>query len=85
MKEICISVKSLFERYGEKLTYCTISRDDGNYYDLQTEEAGTVCMDGEVCLIIEENEDEITLTNSDGEIPTTFNLTREEFGIATYI
>lgn len=80
----CISIKSLYEKYGYNLTYCNISTEDDGYYDLQTEEAGTVCMDGESCKIIKQDDKQITLTNYDGEMRTTFVLTKEEFEVATY-
>jgi len=83
MKNICISVKALYDKYGEKLSYCNISTEDDGYYDLQTEFSGTVCMDGENCEVIEENDDVVKLLNKDGEINTTFTLTLEEFYIAT--
>lgn len=41
-------------------------------------------MDGETCLIIEENDSTVTLQNSDGEVTFTFVLTKEEFEVSTF-
>ena len=90
LRERCISIKSLFEKYGEVLEHNYIDytyqvENKNHYYDLKdkvTDEL--VCMDGETCLIIEENDSIVRLQNSDGEVTTTFVLTKEEFEVSTF-
>jgi len=84
-RNICISVKTLYDLYGTNLKYCTISTKEKGYYDLKTEEAGIVCMDGETCTILSEINNEIILVNENGETPTTFRLTREELEVASFV
>ena len=90
LKEKCISIKSLFEKYGEVLTHNyidhTYQEENGNhYYDIRDKITGELmCMDGETCLIIEENDSTVSLQNSDGEVTFTFVLTKEEFEVSTF-
>lgn len=83
-KKVCLSVESLYNKYGKDLTYCTISVEDKGYFDLQTLEAGTVCMDGETCEVISDKGNEVTLINREGESDYEFKLTKEEFGVACF-
>lgn len=41
-------------------------------------------MDGETCLIIEENKNIFVLANSDGEQVTTFTLTNDEMKVGSF-
>ena len=81
-KTVCLSIERLYEKYGESLTHCTISTKDEGYFDLRTIEAGIVCMDGEECEVLKDDEFGITLINRDGEADCEFKLTKEEFEIA---
>ncbi len=84
MKEHCISVKELFEKYGNHLTYCEISTEDDDersYYDLvDKRDHGILCMDGESCEVLQEGKDLVVLFN-DG---LTFCLTQEEYAVAVF-
>lgn len=82
MNKVCLSIKSLYDGYGENLAYCNISIDDEGYYDLQTLEIGTVCMDGEECEILSDNKGIVILVNNNGECNCQFKLTKEEFETA---
>lgn len=78
-REVCISVKLLYEKYGNDLSFCSI-RVDEDYYDLVINEQ-VVCMDGEECIINKHTEKGYVLSNHNGEVTTTFFLTDEEFKI----
>ena len=88
-----ISVKELYERYGEQLEFAEIRNesDDGrNYYDLMVDDH-VVCMDGETCKIVNRREPDaydrdgyVELLNEDGEQKAYFRLTCREFEIATF-
>jgi hypothetical protein len=90
LRERCISIKSLYEKYGEVLEHnyidYTYQEENGNhYYDLKNKDTHElVCMDGETCLIIEANDSIVRLQNSDGEVATTFVLTKEEFEVSIF-
>lgn len=92
MKTACISVKTLYEHFGEKLTYGIIEKDygsneesDRHYYDLYNMHDDMIaCMDGENVQIVEENETSIKFLNTDGEKDVEFLLSREEFEIASF-
>ena len=82
----CISVSALYNEYGENLEYCRIEHtlEGGkDYYDLHSGNH-LVCMDGEQCRIILQNEDIVELSNADGEAEKTFRLTAQEFAVATF-
>jgi len=86
MREACLSIKALYDKFGEHLTYGKIlvdRTDDNNYYDLLVSD-GIACMDGEVCEIVHKDDNAVTLVNHDGEVDMTFKLTREEFGVANF-
>ena len=86
MEEVCISVKALYDKYGETLEWCDIIveiTDGFDYYDLVVLNE-IVCMDGEICKVFHETDNVITLSNNEGEFDFRFNLSREEFNIATF-
>ncbi len=78
----CISVKALYEKYGDHLTYCDINYtydEKNNYHDLvDKRNRGILCMDGEFCEVLLEANGIVVLLN-DG---VTFCLTREEYYVA---
>lgn len=55
---------------------------DSAYFDL-CDTDGCVCCDGEECLFEKKGHDYV-MTNNEGETTTTFTLTEEEFGVATF-
>ena len=90
-KAIGISVKALYDTYGEKLTYSRIERTiDGNdiYYDLYNDKNILAIMDGEtaigeIAIITNKDIDSITLVSTaDGN--NSFRLSREEYEIAVF-
>lgn len=86
-KNICISLKSLYEKKGECLHYggCIEFYNDGksDYYDLRHPEIGTiVCCDGEECEVISEDKEKLVLSNISTKIE--FCLTQEEYAVAVY-
>lgn len=84
MRKECISVKALYEKFGEHLTYCDIStEDDGeqSFYDLvDKKNRGFLCMDGESCEVLQESDGIVVLLN-DG---VTFCLTQEEYAVTSF-
>lgn len=80
----CISVESLYSKYGKTLSYCSIIEDIGDeaYYDLFFG-GELACMDGENCVVVKEG-DKYILKNSNGEKDIEFILTEEEFKVATF-
>lgn len=80
-KTIC--VKTLYEKYGCHLMNGNIIEVDNEYYDLLTRNRELACMDGEVCEVINENENYYKLINKNGEQDVEFCLTKKEFEIAT--
>ena len=83
---VCISVQTLYEQMGACLSHTRIEYldEDCGYYDLKNEQGDIVCLDGEVCLILEETSERVLLQNRSGEVTTTFYLSRSEFGTAVY-
>ena len=78
-----ISVKALYEEYGENLTYCKIEKtEDENetYYDLFNSKGMLSLMDGEEAEILSTINDTYKLIGD----TYIFELTPEEFGIATF-
>lgn len=53
------------------------------YFDLQTD-SGTVCMDGETCIVVDSGDFGYELLNIDNETDTRFTLTKEEAAIAIF-
>jgi hypothetical protein len=83
-KTVCIL--GLYDKYGENLEYTNIElykESNTEYYDLYDKYGNLMCMDGETCKVIEED-DRYKLINTDGEYDTEFYLTKEEFKVATY-
>lgn len=81
MKKVGVSLKLLYDKFNGQLQYGEIVKEvDGKweYYDLQTD-MGTVCMDGEVCKVVDSGEFGYELLNTDGEVDMTFILTKEEY------
>lgn len=86
MKDATISLNALYDEFHGELSNGIIERTiEGKteYYDLYVNNQ-LVCMDGETCIIIEENENNFVLSNSDGEQVITFTLTNEEMKVATF-
>lgn len=90
-KAIGISVKALYDTYGEKLTYSRIKRtidENDIYYDLYNDKNILAIMDGEtaigeIAIITNKDIDSITLVSTaDGN--NSFRLSREEYGIAVF-
>lgn len=87
MKTACISLKTLYEHFGEDLACGTIeyTNDNGSeYWDLRNGDSIILCMDGESCEVVFHNDRRVELINRDGEIDTKFILSKEEFEIATF-
>lgn len=87
MKTTCISLADLYNKFGEKLTYGTIEKSyqeetDTEYFDFYNNKHGLSCMDGEVVYIEYLDDNIVELINKDGEIDTSFKLSKEEFEIA---
>lgn len=87
-KVIGISVKTLYEQYGDTLTMGFIEKwkEDGKtYYDLYNSDGVLACCDGEEWPVEEEGEDLVTFRakDADGE-PVRFSLTQEELGVASF-
>lgn len=83
-KTICIL--ALYDKLGENLEYTNIEQykeTDTEYYDLYDKYGNLMCMDGETCNVVEED-NRYKLINTDGEFATEFYLTKEEFKVATY-
>lgn len=85
-KSSCISVKTLYETYGENLTFCCIEHteeDENHYYDLFYN-GYCVCMDGESCSIIQDDrtKNQFLLVCHDSGVP--FLLTDEEYSVASF-
>lgn len=89
-KEVTICLETLFNRLtghdAEEdyvpTEYGYIQKEtdeDKEWFDLKTD-AGTPCMDGETCEVLEETEQYVLLQELDEQIP--FKLSREEFEIA---
>ena len=86
MKNITVSLKSLYDEFNGQLEHGEIIKEiDGEfeYYDLQTA-IGTVCMDGELCQIVDSGEFGYELLNTYGESDMTFILTNEEYNIGVF-
>ena len=81
MKKVCISVKNLYETLGDTIGINKITVTD-NYYDMSTIEQGIVCMDGEVCSVVQETDFDVTLQNDNGEVTTLFVLTKDQLAIS---
>ena len=86
-EEVTVSIKTLYESpvCVEEGWINTEKDENGNigYYDLYTT-SGLVCMDGEICVIIDVKEDCIILKNTDGEVDTEFTLTFDEADICCF-
>ena len=87
-KTYCLSIKALYESFGEVLEYCTIMHtNDGSneYFDLyKLSEDAIVCMDGEEVTVIEDYGTDLKFINMNGEYPVVFKLTLTEFKIAAF-
>lgn len=84
--EKSISIMELYDKYGENLEYANIEQykeTDTEYYNLYDEYGNLMCMDGECCKVVEED-DRYKLINTNGEYDAEFYLTKEEFEVATY-
>ena len=87
-KLVTISVMALHEKFGEKLTHCTIKKsiEDGEtFYDLYTGGWHLACCDGEECEITHVENGVYTLANYEGELSEEkFKLTQDELNIACF-
>lgn len=89
-KTVCVSVKTLYERYGKNIVNGEIEcspvgqeNPTCDYYNLYDRYGQIVCMDGEECEIVDDTND-VLLLNRDGEFDVTFTLTKEEFAVAAF-
>lgn len=92
--KVYISIKALYEKYGENLDYCGISHhinDENNSnfdtYDLYNGFDKLVCMDGEGCTVdsIDNNSESVRLINENGEEVETFYLSFDEYKTAAFM
>lgn len=80
MNQVSVSLVLLYEFFNVILKFGEIvkSNSDGvDYYDLYVN-GNLVCMDGEECEVIDENEQFITYKNSNSEKDHVFILTKRE-------
>jgi|GEM_PF-6323243 hypothetical protein len=85
-RKVSIDVSALYSKYGETLSNSFVKvtkSDDETYYDLKTKRHGTVCMDGETCIINDQDDKLVYLTEVDSDV--TFSLTIEEFLFAAIL
>lgn len=79
-----ISVKTLYEKFGEKLKYSHINVDE-DFYDLYNELNLFSCFDGESVRILEDKGDYLVLQSlCDTATDYFFKLSKEEFEVATF-
>lgn len=86
MNNVTVDLKALYDKFNGQLENGEIIKQvDGEfeYYDLQTE-VRTVCMDGELCKVIDSGEFGYELLNTDGESYMKFILTDEEYKIGVF-
>lgn len=87
-KRVSLSIQTLYEHFGERLkcgNYIQRTVDgDNTYFDLRTDAQGIVCCDGEEVLVNSITGNHICCLNDSGEDNAVFELTKEEFGIATF-
>lgn len=89
MKNCCVSTEALYDKFGDYLpsgNRIEVSCDNGTcYYDLRDEYGNLVCMDGEECKVVYELSSRMyKFTNENGELDTTFYLTKEEVDQAIF-
>ncbi len=84
--KVTVSVKDLFESgadlYGMYIETEENENGETDYWDLHNGNGYVVCMDGETCLIISEDEKWVTLRNDDGEVPMFFTLSLKAASVA---
>lgn len=81
MKETCISVKNLYEKFGGRLSFATIEKSkdgDNEWFDLINDNGVIACMDGETARVIKNINNVVTFLNVEGEQNVKFQLTRQE-------
>lgn len=86
MKNVCVSLKTLYEEFDGELNEGVIVKStyaDVDYYDLH-HLSGIVCMDGEECEVINEYDDYFVLVNRNGEEDMEFTLTHEEMNVGAF-
>ncbi|WP_341323449.1 hypothetical protein NSQ62_08220 [Solibacillus sp. FSL H8-0523] len=86
MKIVSVSLHALYNHFKGQLNNGIIEKTiDGEteYYDLFVNNQ-LVCMDGETCKVIEENNSGSVLLNSNGEQDFTFALTTDEMKRGAY-
>lgn len=94
---ICLSLETLFEHINKKSDENTVYLTNGSivcsseestqekYYDLFNAVGELVCCDGEECRIDQICEEVFHFVNDNGEEPSSFTLTLEEVGIASFM
>lgn len=86
-EKVCISVKALFDEYGENLERTEIrhtSDGENEYYDLYDPFFGLLCADGEECTICAIDGENVMLENQNGTISSYFWLTTQELQTAVF-
>ena len=87
MENITISLKTLYDKFGDNLEHGDIVRSGDNgqeYYDFYNTDNVLVCIDGETCEVIESDRvGNITvLLNLESDF--SFALTNEEIDIGSF-
>lgn len=86
MKTCCVSVKALYDKFGNYLpsgNYIRVSCEGDYYYDLYDKYGNLVYTDGEECEVVYELSSRMyKFTNRDGEFDAVFYLTKEEMDYA---
>jgi len=87
-EKVCISVKALFEEYGENLEDVEIrhtTEDDEEYFDIYDPFFGVLCSDGEECRISSIDGEKVLLEGyHDANVVSFFWLTVPEFKTAVF-
>ena len=86
-ESVGISVKTLYDTYGEHLTYGRIEKnvdESKEYYDLYNDKGVMSIMDGEQAIVVSNDNDSFTLASVEDTNDSTFKLSKDEFGIAVF-
>lgn len=78
--EVGISVKTLYETFGEQLEFHKIDTSEKGYYDIRGKFEEIICADGEICNVIGKRNGIVTLWGDDA----TFTLNEKEFEVAVF-
>lgn len=86
MTSYSLSIQSLYETFGEKLTfgYITIEKCDGkdHYFDFHNRDGNLACCDGETIQILRKENGIYTLMSECSLEEVPFELTEDELNIA---